>query len=56
MLSHYIYISVLVLFAPLILSVVGTFTAFAIITTSLALIVISTRLGFLEMEFRKSRK
>ena len=49
--SHYIYIPILILFAPLILSVVGTFTTFAIITTSLALIVISTRLGFLAIEF-----
>src|SRR3954465_15321307 len=49
--SHYIYIPILILFAPLILSVVGTFTIFAIITTSLALIVILTRLGFLAIEF-----
>src|SRR3954454_6257859 len=49
--SHYIYVPVLILCAPLILSVVGTFTALAIITSSLALIVISIRLGFLAIEF-----
>lgn len=49
--SHYIYISVLFLCAPLILSVMGTFTALAIVTSSLALFVISIRLGFLVVEF-----
>ncbi|RIA98523.1 hypothetical protein C1645_749579 [Glomus cerebriforme] len=49
--SHYIYIPILVLSAPLILSVIGTFTALAIVTSSLALIVISIRLGFLAIEF-----
>lgn len=49
--SHYIYIPFLVLCAPLIISVVGTFTLFAILTSSLALFVISIRLGFLAVEF-----
>jgi hypothetical protein len=45
--SHYIYIPVLILCAPLILSVV----ALIMITTFFALIVISIRLGFLAIEF-----
>jgi hypothetical protein len=49
--SHYVYIPILVLCAPLIISVLGTFTLFAILTSSLALFVISIRLGFLAVEF-----
>ncbi|PKY41257.1 hypothetical protein RhiirA4_416511 [Rhizophagus irregularis] len=49
--SHYVYVPFLVLCAPLIISVLGTFTLFAILTSSLALFVISIRLGFLAVEF-----
>jgi len=45
--SHYVYIPILVLCAPLI----GGFTLLAILTSSLALFVISIRLGFLAVEF-----
>ncbi|GBC07659.1 hypothetical protein RclHR1_00760029 [Rhizophagus clarus] len=49
--SRYVYIPILFVCAPLIISVVGTFTLLAVLTSSLALFVISIRLGFLAMEF-----
>ncbi|CAI2162094.1 20694_t:CDS:1 [Funneliformis geosporum] len=49
--SPYIFIPALIFCAPLILSVVGTFTAFAAITSVLALTVVAIRLGFLVIEF-----
>ncbi|CAG8435627.1 9357_t:CDS:1 [Funneliformis caledonium] len=49
--SPYIFIPALVFCAPLILSVLGTFTAFAAITSFLALFVVAIRLGFLVIEF-----
>ena len=51
MASHYVYIPILVFCTPLIVSVLGTFTLLAILTSSLALFVISIRLGFLAIEF-----
>ncbi|CAG8784682.1 19047_t:CDS:1 [Cetraspora pellucida] len=49
--SRYIYISLLVLCAPLIILVVASFTSLAIFTSTLAVVVISIRLAFLMVEF-----
>ncbi|RIB14278.1 hypothetical protein C2G38_2195620 [Gigaspora rosea] len=49
--SRYVYISLLVLCAPLLVCVVASFTSLAIVTSAFALVVISIRLAFLAFEF-----